>query len=144
MFLKQLSVFIENREGRLERVSEALSNENINIIFLSLADTNEYGLLRMIVSNPEKAKEVLRNAGFSAILTDVVAVNLPHEVGKLKNMLGAISNNGINVEYMYSILSGMKSGALAIKTSDNEKTYKLLKENGFELLKSEQVYNEDN
>ena len=74
MFVKQLSVFIENREGRLEQVTEVLKEENINILSLSMADTTEYGMLRMIVSDPEKAKAGLRSKGFSAMLTDVLAV----------------------------------------------------------------------
>ena len=76
MFVKQLSVFIENREGRLEQVTEVLKEENINILSLSMADTTEYGMLRMIVSDPEKARNGLREKGFSAMLTDVLAVKL--------------------------------------------------------------------
>ena len=74
MFVKQLSVFIENREGRLEQVTEVLKEENINILSLSMADTTEYGMLRMIVSDPEKAKAGLRSKGFSAMLTVVLGV----------------------------------------------------------------------
>ena len=74
MFIKQLSVFIENREGRLEKVLKTLKDNNINIISLSLADTSDYGVLRMITSNPEDGKKVLKDNGFSAMLTDVLAV----------------------------------------------------------------------
>ena len=76
MFVKQLSVFIENREGRLEQVTEVLKEQDINILSLSMADTTEYGMLRMIVSDPDKAKAALREKGFSAMLTDVLAVKL--------------------------------------------------------------------
>ena len=78
MFLNQLSVFIENREGRLDQVLEILKKNSINIVSLSLADTSDYGLLRMIVSNPEEAKKVLREAGISAMLTPVLGVSLAH------------------------------------------------------------------
>ena len=76
MFVKQLSVFIENREGRLEQVTDVLKTQNINILSLSMADTTEYGMLRMVVSNPEVAKKALREEGFSAMLTDVLAAHL--------------------------------------------------------------------
>ena len=90
MYLNQLSVFIENRDGRLEQVLEALKEENINIISLSLADSSDYGLLRMIVSNPEKGKEVLKAKGFSAMLTSVLGVKLSHQVGQLQTLLSEI------------------------------------------------------
>ncbi len=86
MFVKQLSVFIENREGRLEQVTEVLMNEGINILSLSMADTTEYGMLRMIVSDPQKAKKALCEEGFSAMLTDVIAVKLEDRVGELHKM----------------------------------------------------------
>ena len=82
--MKQLSVFIENREGRLEDVLNLLKEENINIISLSLADTSDYGMLRLIVSDPQKGREALKENGFSATLNDVVAVTLPHKVGALQ------------------------------------------------------------
>ena len=80
MFIKQLSVFIENREGRLGEVLTALKDSNINIVSLSLADTSDYGMLRMVTCNPEEAKKVLKEKGFSAKLTDVIAVKLEHKV----------------------------------------------------------------
>ena len=80
MYVKQLSVFIENREGRLFDVLETLKEGNINIVSLALADTSDYGLLRLIVSDSAKAKQVLRDKGFSAMLTEVLAVKLPHNV----------------------------------------------------------------
>ena len=84
--MKQLSVFIENREGRLEDVLNLLKEENINIISLSLADTSDYGMLRLIVSDPQKGCEALKENGFSATLNDVVAVTLPHKVGALQEI----------------------------------------------------------
>ncbi len=83
MFVKQLSVFMENREGRLEKATEILKEHGINICALSMADTMEYGMLRMVVSNPELAKSALRESGFSAMLTDVLAVRLEDQVGEL-------------------------------------------------------------
>ena len=83
MFVKQLSVFIEIREGRLEQVTEVLKEENINILSLSMADATEYGMLRMVVSDPERGRTALRSKGFSAMLTDVLAVKLEDHVGVL-------------------------------------------------------------
>ena len=100
MFVKQLSVFIENREGRLEQVTEVLKEENINILSLSMADTTEYGMLRMIVSDPEKAKAGLRSKGFSAMLTDVLAVKLEDKVGEMHKMTHILCSQGLNIEYM--------------------------------------------
>ena len=82
MFIKQLSVFIENQEGRLEQVLEVLKQEGINIISLSLADTSEYGLLRLITSDPAAGQAALKKQGFSAMLTDVLAVRLAHQVDR--------------------------------------------------------------
>ena len=97
--MKQLSVFIENREGRLEDVLNLLKEENINIISLSLADTSDYGMLRLIVSDPQKGREALKENGFSATLNDVVAVTLPHKVGALQEILHVLCKESLNVEY---------------------------------------------
>ena len=90
MFINQVSVFIENRTGRLDEVLESLKEADINIISLSLADSSEYGLLRMIVSEPERAKEVLKAKDFSAMLTPVLGVKLSHKVGQLQVLLAEI------------------------------------------------------
>lgn len=133
MFVKQLSVFIENRKGRLEQVTEVLRTNNINIVSLSLADTNEYGLLRMIVSDPESARACLREEGYSAMLTDVIAVKLPHEVGVLQKMLKLLSESEINVEYMYALTTKGNCGAMIIKTSDLASSTKALMDGEMEV-----------
>jgi hypothetical protein len=139
MFIKQLSVFIENREGRLEKVTETITDNNINIVSASLADTAEYGMFRMVVSNPEKARLVLKEAGFSAKLTDVIAVRLPQEIGMLHKLFRILVEAGISVEYMYA-LSTAKNGAMIIKVSDSLKTVEVLKQNNFEILSEEDAY----
>ena len=100
MFVKQLSVFMETREGRLEQATEVLKNHQINILSLSMADTTEYGMLRMVVSDPELARETLRENGFSAMLTEVLAVRLEHQVGELHRLTHILSAEGLNLEYM--------------------------------------------
>lgn len=140
MFIKQLSVFIENREGRLEQVTEVLKRENVNIVSLSLADTSEYGMLRMIVNDPEKAKKVLKENGFSAMLTDVIAVRLPHEVGMLQKLLNVLYSAEINIEYMYALATGKDNASMIVKTSDGEKALKALEENKMQVFEPLEAY----
>ncbi len=136
MFVNQLSVFIENREGRLEQVLEALKEKNINIISLSLADSSDYGILRMIVSDPEEGKEILKEKGFSAMLTQVMAVRLPHQVGQLQTLLSEICSAGINLEYTYALSTGTDDASIIIKTADLEKAAEVLEKTGVELIDS--------
>lgn len=135
MFLNQLSVFLENREGRLDQVLEILKNHNINIVSLSLADTSDYGLLRLIVSNPEEAKKALKEAGISAMLTPVLGVDLAHEVGSLQAALSALYREGINVEYMYALATANDNATIVIKTTDLEKSAAVLENAGISLVK---------
>ena len=139
MFLKQLSVFIENREGRLEQVLDTLKEENINIISLSLADSSDFGLLRMIVSDGEKGKVALREKGFSAMLTPVLAVKLSHQVGQLQVLLSEICKAGINIEYTYALATGKDDASIVIKTADLEKAAEVLQKTGVELISAEEL-----
>lgn len=139
MFIKQLSVFIENREGRLGEVLTALKENNINIVSLSLADTSDYGMLRMITSNPEEAKSVLKDKGFSAMLTDVLAVKLEHKVGELQEVLEIICKAGINVEYMYALATKNNDATIVIKTSNAEEAALLLQKEGAEFLRASEI-----
>jgi len=134
MLIKQLSVFIENREGRLEKVLDTLKKSGINIISLSLADTADYGLLRLIVSNPELGKETLRKNGFSAMLTDVMAIKLSHRVGQLQELLAVICKASINIEYMYALSTGKDDASIILKASDVDKAVNLLEAQGVEII----------
>lgn len=136
MFVNQLSVFLENREGRLDQVLATLKEENINIVSLSLADTSDYGLLRMLVSDSEKGKAALKAKGFSVMLTPILAVKLAHRVGKLQELLGAICKAGINIEYMYALSTGTDDASIAIKTDDPEKAANVLGEMGVEFIRT--------
>ncbi len=139
MFLNQLSVFIENREGRLDQVLETLKNNHINIVSLSLADTSDYGMLRMIVSNPEAAKKALKEAGFSAMLTPVLGVKLSHQVGQLQILLSEICKAGINIEYTYALATGNDDASIVIKTADLEKAAQVLDKTGVELIEAAEI-----
>ena len=112
MLTKQISVFIENRKGRLGDILDVLKADGVNILSMSLADTSEYGLLRIISNKPEEGKAALSKAGFSAMLTDVFIISLPHEAGALQGILRVISDEEISVEYMYG-LSVASEDALA-------------------------------
>ena len=139
MFIKQLSVFIENREGRLEEVLQALKDSAVNIVSLSLADTCEYGLLRLLVTNPEAGQEALNGAGFSAMLTDVLAIRLSHQVGKLQELLQAICGENINIEYMYALSTGKDDASIVLKASDLRKAADALAAKGVEIVTSEEI-----
>lgn len=139
MFINQLSVFIENREGRLEQVLETLKEKNINIISLSLADSSDYGLLRMIVSDAETGKNALKDAGFSAMLTQVLAVKLSHQVGQLQVLLSEICKAGINIEYTYALATGGDDASIVIKTADLEKAAEVLEKTGVELIAAAEI-----
>ena len=138
MFVKQLSVFIENREGRLEQVTDVLKTQNINILSLSMADTTEYGMLRMVVSNPEVAKKALREEGFYAMLTDVLAVKLEDKVGELHKMTHILCSQGLNIEYMYALASANRR-AMIVKASDGETAAKAVVDGGLELYSNEEM-----
>ena len=95
MFAKQLTVFIENRSGRLSEVLGVLKDNNVNILSLSLADTTEFGLLRLIVDNAALGKEKLSENGYSSLLSDVSIIQIPHKVGSLQELLKVIDKNGV-------------------------------------------------
>ena len=138
MFVKQLSVFIEIRDGSLEQVTDVLKTQNINILSLSMADTTEYGMLRMVVSNPEVAKKALREEGFSAMLTDVLAVKLEDKVGELHKMTHILCSQGLNIEYMYALASANRR-AMIVKSSDGETAAKAVVDGGLELYSNEEM-----
>lgn len=102
MKINQLSIFLENRAGCLSAVLEALARANINILGLSLADTSDFGILRIVVGDEEKAMAVLQTGGFTSGITQVVAAALPDHAGALNAVLAIVARHGINVEYMYS------------------------------------------
>ena len=141
MFIKQVSVFLENSAGRLQSVLQVLKNENINIVSLSVADTNDYGMLRMIVSDAAKAKEALKNAGLSAHLTDVVAIKLPHTVGSLSDVLTKVADAGINVEYMYALSTKDENACIVIKPEAPETCDKALEGMNLNFVTTEEVEN---
>ncbi len=140
MVIKQLSVFIENTKGRLEQVTEALREREINIVSFSLADTSEYGLLRMIVSNPEEGRRILKEEGFSAMLTDVMAVKIAQKPGTLHEVLKCLSDADISVEYMYTLMTAGENTSIIMKVSDLDEGIKVLTDSGYGLNTASEAY----
>ena len=118
MFAKQLSVFIENRQGRLGEVLNVLKKNQVNILSLSLADTTEYGLLRLIVDAPERGKECLAAEGFSSLLSEVLVIEIPHTAGSLQGLLKEIEGASVNVEYMYGLSIADERAYVVLKASN--------------------------
>lgn len=139
MTAKQLSVFIENRKGRLEEVLNVLKANGVNIISLSLADTTEYGLLRLIVNNAELGKETLAKDGFSTLVSDILVIKIAHRAGSLQELLKILGEYDINVEYMYGLSVDGQNAYIVLKASDMGKAIKAVKDNGIQTLTSEEI-----
>lgn len=134
MFAKQLTVFIENRTGRLSEVLNVLKENGVNILSLSLADTTEYGLLRLIVDNAPLGKEKLSENGFSSLLSDVSIIKIPHKAGSLQGLLKVIDDNGVNIEYMYGLSIEADDAYIVLKASNADKIDAILSENNIETI----------
>ena len=137
--IQQLSVFLENREGRLDDVLKVLAEKDVNIVALSLADTSDYGMLRMIVSDPAKGRQALKEAGITAMLTDVVALRVPHATGSLSRAMHQIVEGGVNVEYMYAFANGNDAAAV-LKSDDPARVTGILKGSGFDVYSADEAY----
>ena len=140
MFIKQLSVFLENRSGRLAEMTDILGQADINLSALSIAETSQFGIIRMVVSDPEKGLKILKENNFSVSLTDVICLSTPNKPGSLSRALQILSGAGISVEYMYAFSLGEKA-FVVIRTENLEQTVNILKENNMELLEAEELYN---
>ncbi len=137
--IQQLSVFMENREGRLDEILKILSEAGVNIVALSLADTSEYGMLRMIVSDPHKGRAALKNEGITAMLTDVVALRVPHATGSLSKAMHQIVEGEVNIEYMYAFANGSDAAAV-LKSDDPARVIDILKGSGFDVYSADEAY----
>lgn len=137
--IQQLSVFLENREGRLDTVLKILAENDVNIVALSLADTSDYGMLRMIVSDPHKGKAALKDAGITAMLTDVVALRVPHATGSLSKAI----IRSWNVRSTWNICHAFANGADAaavLKSDDPARVIDILKGSGFDVYTADEAY----
>jgi len=139
MIIKQLSVFLENKSGRLHEVFEVLGQENINVSACSVADTSEFGILRMIVSDPEKAREVLKSKLFSVNVSEVISFATPNTPGALSKTLRILSDAGISIEYLYGFSVGEKS-FIALRSDDVAKAIMELQRHEMELISASDLY----
>ena len=140
MFIKQLSIFVENKQGRLHAIMDALSDNGINISALSIADTTDFGILRVIVSDVDKAKTVLKEIGVISKVTDVIAVYLDHKVGGLSAVLDHISDAGLSINYMYAFLGRTEGKALMVmKPDDMEMAVETLEAKGIKLAGPDEI-----
>ena len=139
MIIKQLSVFLENKSGRLTEVTEVLAKSNINMSAFSVADTADYGILRVIVNKPDEAERILKAKNFSVHITNVIGIIVPHEPGGLHRALKILSTEEIDVEYMYAFALSSRATVI-IRTEAIEKTIAVLESNKLELVKASDIY----
>ena len=140
MFITQLSVFVENKQGRLEAVINTLGLNGVNISALSIAETSEFGVLRAIVDDAQKAKDALGKIGVISKITDVIAVYIDDTTGGLASVLKVVSEGGVSIEYMYAFLGRTEGKALMVLKADDEgKAQKLLTENGIKIASPDEI-----
>lgn len=141
MKVEQISIFVENRSGRLAEVTQALAKADINIRALYLAEAGDFGILRLIVNDTEKAINVLRESGFTVSKTEVIAIAVPDRPGGLARILLNIKDSGINVEYMYAFVEKSTENAIVVfRFDDISKAIDTLKRENVKILTGEEVY----
>ncbi|MBN2519682.1 MAG: ACT domain-containing protein [Bacteroidales bacterium] len=139
MIIKQLSVFLENKTGRLTELTRILADNDINISAFSVADATDYGIIRMIVGRPELALEVLKKNGFSVNTTEVICIIVPHKPGGLYKALKVLSDNKIDIDYMYAFALENEASVVIRPTSVNH-AVEILQKNKMVLLKASSIY----
>lgn len=142
MILKQVSIFIENKSGRLAEVTRVMADNDIDISALSIADTTDFGILRLIVSKPDKAVRVLDENGFTVGITDVIAVAVDDRPGGLYHVLETLENEKIDIEYMYAFIGNTASGRamVILRVEDPATAADTLKKMGIDVMPSSDIY----
>lgn len=128
MFIKQLCVFIENKHGKFQEVTKVFTEYGINMISLSLSDSTDYGVARLIVSDTDKAQKALAANGFASVVNEIMAVKLDNKLGELNNLVKQLNDEDIDVQYVYALTSG-KQASILIKTLDDKKAEKIIAKN---------------
>ncbi len=140
MRVEQIAVFLENKSGRLAEITATLAAENINIRALSVADTADFGILRLIVDDVEKAKSTLKNNGFTVGITNVIAVEVADKTGGLARVLKTIEEEKLNVEYMYAFVNKTGENAVLIfRFDDMDKAIEALQRTGYTILSGKEI-----
>lgn len=135
MAIKQLSIFVENKQGSLHDITDTLAKASINLRSMCVADTSNYGIVRIIADKPEEAKALLDKEGHAANLRMVNAFAVPDQPGGLAKVLSLLEGNGVNIDYMYALITTESGKAYSVmRTGDTEETDKILISNGIELL----------
>jgi len=141
MKIKQLSIFLENRKGRMKKALDVLEKGKINIRALSIADTSDFGILRLIVPDPDKAKKLLEDNNFIVKVGEVVAVRMPDSPGGLGIILGILDENNINLEYLYAFVEQKDEMAIVLLHPENiEAGIEVLLKGGAEVISAEEAY----
>ncbi len=139
--IKQISVFLENKTGALGEVVKFMAENNVNLRALSIADTEDFGILRIITDDPDSSIEKIKNAGYSAKLTNVLAVEIDDKPGSFSKIVDVLSNEGISIEYTYAFLSKKADRAYIIIRADNsEKASELLKKSGITVSQQQDLF----
>ncbi len=142
MAVKQISVFVENTSGRLAKVTKILAEKKIDIQALCIADTTDFGILRMIVNKPDEAKAVLREGGFAVKTTEVIAVSIEDAPGGLNKAMQILAESDIGIEYMYAFTEKRRNDALVIlRVENNDDAAKALEKGGVPVISEEVIYN---
>ena len=140
MSIKQLSVFAENKPGAVAQITDVLSENSIDMRAMNIADTQDFGILRMIVSDTEKARLALKESRCVVSVTDVVCVEMPDRPGALGSIIKLLAENSVNIEYMYAFIAVSRNHAYVVfRVSDNAKTEALLTDNGLKLASEEDI-----
>ena len=141
MQIQQLSIFVENKSGRLAEITEIIGKANVDIRAISVADTSDFGILRLIVDKPKEAVESLRAAGLTVSLTSVIAIGIDDKPGEFAKAMRVLADGDIGVEYMYAFISRDKGKAFVIlRVLETETAVECLEKNGITLLSAEDVY----
>ena len=141
MKVNQISVFLENKSGRLAAVTNLLAENNVNIRALSIADTSDFGILRIIVDRPDLAFQTLKDAGFSVSMTEVIGVEMPDKPGGRAGVLENLEAGSFNIEYMYAFIGRGDNGAMVIiRVEEPERAISYLKEKGVRIITGERLY----
>ena len=141
MSIKQLSIFVENKAGRLAEITSAIAAAGVDIHALSIADTTNFGILRLIVNQPDKAEQALKAAGLTVSLTDVIAIEIEDKPGGFAKAARVMSDASIDIEYMYAFISQDSGRAWVIlRVQDNEKALEALRNGGIEIISEDKIY----
>jgi len=140
MIIKQVSVFLENKSGRLNEVTQSLGDAGVNISAFTIADTSDFGILRMIVSDPEKACETLKQNDFSVQTTDVVLAKTPNKAGSLSKLLNILQEEQVFIEYMYAFSMKEEGAVTVIRPTHIERCVEKLQKHKTELMRASELY----